>query len=136
MTFSHTSCTHPATSKDRAKCRKAASAINPDGSSVNTPLNDRITEGRKATSRATRNAKRTATEAVADEVAADIIDRETKKAKANAYRTAATQMKNPLKDRRDCYVCGSRSAHMDRKNGEPVCMKHIDNWDNVTIIPL
>lgn len=122
MTFSHTSCSHPATSKDRAKCRKLAES----GNSSPKP----------ATSRATRNANRTATEAQAGADATEIIDKAKRIAKSNAARTANAQMRNPLKERGECFVCGSRAAHFVRSTKQPVCMKHIDNWDNIGIIPV
>lgn len=129
MTFSHSSCSHPATSRDRALCRKAANGeiTNRGAATGSSP-----TIASKAT-RAKRARK--GKEDAEDIIQAVYAEKAERNAKANQRRTEATQARFPLKDRSECYVCGSRAAHFVKKTAQPVCMKHIDNWDGIGIIP-
>lgn len=108
MSISHADCDHPSTSKARATCRRAKGV----------PTGDGPTSRASKVSRTPKVTKAQRTEA------------------ANAKRTAATKKAHPTRLTTEvCFECGSKPGWIDTKNGQPVCMKHVD-YDRARIIPL
>lgn len=65
-------------------------------------------------------------------------DKETKADRTerlNAKRMTAAKKAHPVRPTTEgCFECGSKAGWIDTKNGQPVCMKHVD-YDRARIIP-
>jgi hypothetical protein len=102
MSMSHKDCTHPSTSKDRAKCRRSRET----GEEF-----DVITKKKPAPSPRGKGQRRKQLEA---EIAAN--------AKRTAEEIYASRL---LRGDLPCHVCGRKATWHDGQTGEPACSEHV-----------
>jgi len=104
--ISHKDCTHPSTSKDRAKCRKDRAGGQAEIRSLKKDLEE--IRGRQPRGKGSRRRQ----------LEAEIA--------ANAKRTEEEiYASRVLSGRLDCHVCGKMATWHDGQTGEPACSKHV-----------
>jgi hypothetical protein len=120
MSMSHKDCNHPSTSKARAECRK-----------------------RRDTGLTFKGKDKAATEAYHAEV--QELQKQRKSPGKRNVAKANTKAKEKshviieqaiakLDKRPVCFECSKHAGWIDKRNGQPVCMAHVD-WDHARLIP-